>query len=157
LLLHGQPSGTNLSPSSLISYVIHAVQLYIVCRTSHTLQGLLPKTRNVYFFISRGLQEGEGVTAPCGWKLQRPALAGIAQWWSSDIFSFGKQHVYSTIHQDTKHAWRARSSEPEFVNVWRSQESFPPAYVAWRVGTRTLFVVPARQDTPAGEIDSWAP
>jgi hypothetical protein len=31
-----------------------------------------------------------------------------------------------------------------------AQESIPPAYVAWRPGTITLFVVPAR---PAGGID----
>ncbi len=27
----------------------------------------------------------------------------------------------------------------------RFQDSIPPAYVAWRAGTMTLFVVPARQ------------
>ncbi len=39
------------------------------------------------------------------------------------------------------------SAEPEFVNVEGAQESIPPAYV-------TLFVVPARQATKAGGIDS---
>ncbi len=37
-----------------------------------------------------------------------------------------------------------------------SKKSIPPAYVAWRVGTITLFVVPARQATKAEGIDSWA-
>jgi hypothetical protein len=44
--------------------------------------------------------------------------------------------------------------EPEFVNVKGGQESIPPALVAWRAITITLFVVPASQD---GGIDSWAP
>jgi hypothetical protein len=34
--------------------------------------------------------------------------------------------------------------EPEFEGA---QESIPPAYVAWRAGTITLFDVPARQAT----------
>jgi hypothetical protein len=38
-------------------------------------------------------------------------------------------------------------SEPEFVNVEEAQESIPPAYEVWRLGTITLFVVPARQAT----------
>ncbi len=29
-------------------------------------------------------------------------------------------------------------AEPGFVNVLKSQESIPPAYVAWRPGTTTL-------------------
>ncbi len=35
--------------------------------------------------------------------------------------------------------------EPEFVNFQGidSKESIPPAYVVWRAGTTTLFVVPA--------------
>ncbi len=32
--------------------------------------------------------------------------------------------------------------------------SIPPAYIAWRAGTITLFVVQARQATNAGGIDS---
>jgi len=40
---------------------------------------------------------------------------------------------------------------PEFVNVEGAQESIPPAYVAWRAGTITLFGLTARQ---AGGIDS---
>jgi hypothetical protein len=35
-----------------------------------------------------------------------------------------------------------------------SKESIPAAYVAWRAGTATLFVVSARQPTLAVEIDS---
>jgi hypothetical protein len=50
--------------------------------------------------------------------------------------------------------------EPEFVNVYRSQESIPPDYVAtsqWRAGTITLLVAQARQATETDGIDSWAP
>ncbi len=35
-----------------------------------------------------------------------------------------------------------------------SDDSIPPAYVVWRVGTTNRVVVPARQ---AGNRDSWAP
>ncbi len=43
-----------------------------------------------------------------------------------------------------------------------SKESIPPAYLTWRAGTKTLFVVPARQATKVvgGGADSlefyWA-
>ncbi len=36
-----------------------------------------------------------------------------------------------------------------------SKESNPPAYVAWRAGTRTLFVLPARQATWLAEYVAW--
>jgi hypothetical protein len=39
----------------------------------------------------------------------------------------------------------ASVSEPVFVNVYGAQESIPPAYVAWRAGTKNRVVVPARQ------------
>jgi hypothetical protein len=38
-------------------------------------------------------------------------------------------------------------TEPEFENVKGAQESVPPAYVVYLAGSRTLFVVPARQAT----------
>ncbi len=42
---------------------------------------------------------------------------------------------------------RKKSLEPVFVNVYGSQASIPPAYVAWRGGTSKRVVVPttARQ------------
>jgi hypothetical protein len=36
-------------------------------------------------------------------------------------------------------------NEPIFVNVFGAQESIPPAYEAWRAGTRNRVVVLARQ------------
>jgi hypothetical protein len=32
-------------------------------------------------------------------------------------------------------------TEPEFLNFYGAQESIPPAYVAWRAGTTTLFLL----------------
>jgi hypothetical protein len=43
-----------------------------------------------------------------------------------------------------------------FVNVEGAQESIPPAYVAWRAGTTTLYVVPVRRRNRFIEIYSWA-
>ncbi len=34
-------------------------------------------------------------------------------------------------------------SEPVFLNAYGAQESIPPAYVAWRTGTITLFLLGA--------------
>ncbi len=49
-------------------------------------------------------------------------------------------------------------SEPEFVNVYGAPESIPPANVAWRAGgTANKVILPARQATQAGGINSWAP
>ncbi len=31
--------------------------------------------------------------------------------------------------------------EPEFINFYGVHESIPPAYVAWRAGTTTLFII----------------
>ncbi len=38
-----------------------------------------------------------------------------------------------------------QKTEPVFVDVYGAQESISPAYVAWRVGTISRVVVPARQ------------
>ena len=46
-------------------------------------------------------------------------------------------------------------TEPEFENVKGAQESVPPAYVVYLAGSRTLFVVPARQATKTSGIDSF--
>jgi hypothetical protein len=40
----------------------------------------------------------------------------------------------------------SKCSEPVFVNLYGTQESIPPAYVAWRAGKKNKVVVPARQD-----------
>ncbi len=37
------------------------------------------------------------------------------------------------------------SAEPGFVNVYRAQESIPPAHAAWRAGTTSRVKVPASQ------------
>ncbi len=41
--------------------------------------------------------------------------------------------------------FREEKTEPEFVNVQGAEESIPPGYVAWRVGTFKRVVVPAIQ------------
>ncbi len=43
------------------------------------------------------------------------------------------------------HVAKNWSLELEFVNVQGTQESIPPAYVAWRVGTSNRVVVLGRQ------------
>jgi hypothetical protein len=45
-------------------------------------------------------------------------------------------------------------TDPEFVNVQGAQESIPPAYLAWRAGTITPFVVPACQESISGLLKS---
>ncbi len=52
-----------------------------------------------------------------------------------------KQLIKENNH-DNVNSW----SEPEFLNFWGAQESipriqFPPANVAWREGTPTLFLL----------------
>jgi hypothetical protein len=36
---------------------------------------------------------------------------------------------------------RSEHTEAVFLNFYRAQKSIPPAYVAWRAGTRTLFLL----------------
>jgi hypothetical protein len=57
----------------------------------------------------------------------------------------------------SKYKVSTKRSEPEFLNILRSpginsKKSIPPAYIAWRAGTTTLFQIGSSAHTDFSEI-----